>query len=78
MSFLTKQVKPAEAYQADYERAFISKAKALAHERQRLVIPQSEMARLSGCSLRKIQSFEAGSCFDAYLLYIYNLILRQK
>jgi DNA-binding transcriptional regulator YiaG len=69
---LSKTIKPAEAYRADYARAFAAKAAKMAELRKSRFVSQMEMARLSGCSERKIQSFEAGNCHDAYLLYVYK------
>ena len=73
---LSKTIKPAEAYRADYARAFAAKATEMAELRKSRFVSQMEMARLSGCSERKIQAFEAGNCHDAYLLFAYKNILQ--
>lgn len=60
----------------NYEDAFKRKAQNFAHKRKALSIPQYEIARITNKSLRTIQQFENGRCFDAFLLYAYGQIFQ--
>ena len=66
---LTKYPKVADMIRANYEASFIVKAKQLANKRRKYGITVAEMSRFCGVSVRKLQSFESGNCFDYYLIY---------
>lgn len=69
--YLTKSPKFAELIRANYESSFIAKAKQLATKRRKYGITIMEMHKFCGVSVRKLQSFESGKCFDYYLIYAY-------
>ena len=69
--YFTKSPKVAELIRANYESTFITKSKQLSSKRKKYSIPIMEMSRFCGVSIRKLQSFESGKCFDYYLIYAY-------
>jgi predicted phosphatase len=70
--YLTKTPKVSEMIKANYQDSFIIKAKQLATKRRKYGVTVSEMSKFCGVSIRKLQSFEAGHCFDYYLIYAYT------
>jgi predicted transcriptional regulator len=64
-----------ELIRTDYEQLFAFKVVDLVKMRKKLRVRQYELARVAECSLRKIQLFENHKCFDAYLLYVYKIVL---
>ena len=62
-------------FKNNYLVLFYSKVQILVELRKKLHISQSEIARVTDVSLRKIQMFENYKSNDAYLLYCYKEIL---
>ena len=62
-------------FKNNYLVLFYSKVQILVELRKKLCISQSEIARVTDVSLRKIQMFENYKSNDAYLLYCYKEIL---
>ena len=67
-----------EILREEYTRQFASKIQSLVSKRQKLNIPQIEIARLISKSERTIQNFENGRCLDCYIIYAYNQIIKNK
>ena len=62
-------------FKNNYLVLFYSKVQILVELRKKLCISQSEIARVTDVSLRKIQMFENYKSNDAYLIYCYKKIL---
>lgn len=58
-----------------YAIRFEEKRQTLVNIRKHLRIPQTEISRLSGLTLRTIQNWEAGRSMDYYLIFCYQQII---
>jgi len=65
-----------EEVKADFMLHWCGKVQSLTALRK-TNMSQSEMAELTGRSIKTIQRFERYECFDPELMYIYNQILKQ-
>lgn len=63
-----------EILKADFELLWCSKIQALSSLR-RSKMTQSEIAFITGRSLKTIQRFENYKCFDPELVFLYNELL---
>ena len=66
-----------EGIKADFTMRWCGKVQDLTALRV-TILSQSEMAELSGRSLRTIQRFENYNSMDAELMFIYNRVLSTK
>lgn len=62
----------------NYQLLFCLKVQNLISMRKNLRISQSRISFLTGKSLKTIQNFENYKCNDAFLLYSYKQILKDK
>lgn len=67
-------IQEVETLKVDFELRWCSKVQALT-ELRRTKMSQSDMAFLTGRSLKTIQRFEQYKCKDSELVYLYKQIL---
>ena len=67
----------AQKLRSEYTAKFCNKVQKLVAKREEMCISQSIIADMAGKPLRTIQKFENYGCFDYYLIFVYEQVLKR-